>query len=102
MARLFSAILLALVLFTACRTNVTPEQQLRDAEIVTRVKAKMAQEMGPGTLTNVSVNSTNGVVTLSGQVDTAARKEQAATIAKSIPNVTSVNNALQVTTTAAR
>ena len=102
MARLLSGILLALVLLTACRTNVTPEQQVRDAEIVTRVKAKMAQEMGAGTLTNISVNSTNGVVTLSGQVDTAARKERAATIAKSIPNVTSVNNALQVTTTATR
>lgn len=94
MARL---VLAALILLAACKTNVTPEQQVKDAEIVTRVKAKLAQDMGVGTVTNIDVNSTNGVVTLSGQVDTAARKEQAATIARSIPNVTQVNNNLQVT-----
>ncbi len=93
MARL---VLAALILLAACKTNVTPEQQVRDAEIVTRVKAKLAQEMGVGTVTNIDVNATNGVVTLSGQVETAARKEQAAAIARSIPNVTQVNNNLQV------
>lgn len=97
MARLVSGILLALVLLAACRTNVTPEQQVRDAEIVTRVKAKLAQELGVGTVTNISVNSTNGVVTLSGQVDNSARKEKAAGIARTVPNVTQVNNNLQVT-----
>jgi len=83
-------------LLVACRTNVTPEQQVKDAQILTEVKAKLAQDLGVGSITNISVNVTNGVVTLSGQVDSADRKARAAAIAKSVPNVARVNDNLQV------
>jgi osmotically-inducible protein OsmY len=46
---------------------------------------------------NISVNSTNGVVTLSGQVDSADVKAKAVAIAKDVPKVVRVVDSLQVT-----
>lgn len=40
-------------------------------EITANVKTKLASDVGLSTVPDISVNSTNGVVTLSGQVDTA-------------------------------
>jgi osmotically-inducible protein OsmY len=48
-------------------------------------------------VTNISVNSTNGVVTLSGQVDSTAVKDKAEAIAKATPKVIRVVDSLQVT-----
>jgi osmotically-inducible protein OsmY len=86
-----------LLMTGACRTNESPEAQVNDAEITAQVKSKLASDVGLSTLTNVSVNSTNGVVTLSGQVDSADRKARAEADAKSIPKVVRVINNLQVT-----
>jgi osmotically-inducible protein OsmY len=83
-------------LLLACRTNVTPEQQVKDLEITAAAKSKLASGLGLSSVPNISVNSTNGVVTLSGQVDTAAAKAKAETIVKSVPNVVRVVNNLQV------
>jgi osmotically-inducible protein OsmY len=46
--------------------------------------------------TNVSVNSTNGVVTLSGQVDSEDAKAKAGALANAVPKVVRVVNNLQV------
>jgi hypothetical protein len=46
---------------------------------------------------NISVNSTNGVVTLSGQVDSAAVKAKAVEIAKNVPKVVRVVDSIQIT-----
>ena len=81
----------------SCRTNESPEAQVNDLEITAQVKAKLASDIGPSSVTNISVNSTNSVVTLSGQVDTAAVKAKAVTIAKEIPKVVRVVDSLQVT-----
>jgi osmotically-inducible protein OsmY len=80
-----------------CRTNESPEAQVNDLEITAQVKAKLASDIGPSSVTNISVNSTNSVVTLSGQVDSAAVRAKAVTIAKGIPKVTRVVDSLQVT-----
>jgi len=69
---------------------------VNDLEITAQVKSKLASEIGPTTVTNVSVNSTNGVVTLAGQVNSGDLKSRASTIAKSVPKVTQVVNNLQV------
>ena len=69
---------------------------MNDLEITAQVKSKLASEIGPTTVTNVSVNSTNGVVTLAGQVNSGDLKSRASTIAKSVPKVTQVVNNLQV------
>lgn len=87
-----------LVLLSGCRTNESPEKQVNDLEITTNVKSKLASDLGLSTVPNISVNSTNGVVTLSGQVDSAATKAKAEAIAKGVPKVTGVVDNLQVTT----
>ena len=70
---------------------------MNDLEITAQVKAKLASDIGPSSVTNISVNSTNTVVTLSGQVDSAEVKAKAVTIAKEIPKVIRVVDSLQVT-----
>jgi hyperosmotically inducible protein len=81
----------------ACRTNESPEGQVDDLQITAQVKTKLASDIGPSSVTNISVNSTNGVVTLSGQVDSADVKAKAVAIAKEVPKVTRVVDSLQVT-----
>ncbi len=82
--------------FLGCRTNETPEAQVHDLEITASIKSKMASDVGLATVPNVAVNSTNGIVTLSGQVDSAATKTRIEAIAKSVPHVVRVVNNIQV------
>jgi hyperosmotically inducible protein len=89
--------LLFVLLLPACRTNESPEGQVNDLEITASVKSKLAGDLGLTTVPNISVNSTNGVVTLSGQVDTGATKEKAEAIAKAVPHVVRVVDNLQIT-----
>ena len=88
--------ILICALFLGCRTNVTPEAQVVDLRISANVKTKLASEMGLSTVPNIEVNATNGVVTLSGMVNSADQKTRAEAIAKSVPNVTRVVNNIQV------
>ena len=80
----------------ACRPNQTVEGQAKDAKIKTDIKAKLASDVGAATLTAVSVNVTNGVVTLAGPVHSGEEKSRIESIAKGAEGVVSVNNALQV------
>jgi osmotically-inducible protein OsmY len=84
------------LLLVGCRTNESPELQMKDLEIVTQVKSKLVSDVGASSVTNISVNSTNGVVTLSGQVDSADAKAKAEAAAKAVPKVSQVLNNLQV------
>ena len=90
----------AALLSISCRTNESPEKQVGDAEIAAQVKSKLASDIGLSTVTNISVNATNGVVTLSGQVDNADQKAKAEAAAKSVPKVVRVVNNIQVSTSA--
>lgn len=69
---------------------------MNDLEITTQLKSKLAADVGLSTMTNISVNSTNGVVTLAGSVDTADAKAKAEAVARSVPKVVRVVNNLQV------
>jgi osmotically-inducible protein OsmY len=89
--------ILLLLVLPACRTNESPEGQVNDLEITTQVKSKLASDLGLSTVPNISVNSTNGVVTLSGQVDTADTKAKAETITRAVPHVVRVVDNLQIT-----
>jgi osmotically-inducible protein OsmY len=91
-------LLLTLVsgLFIGCRTNETPRAQVDDLKITADLKSKLASGVGLSSVTDISVNSTNGVVTLSGDVNSADVKDKAESIAKSIPNVVRVDDNLQV------
>lgn len=80
-----------------CRTNESPEAQVDDLKIVAQAKSKLASEVGASSVTNISVDSTNGLVTLAGQVDTSEQKAKAEAVVKAIPKVTRVINNVQVT-----
>ncbi len=93
------ALALALVLVCAlvgCRTNETPREQVNDLEITAQIKSKLASDVGLSTVPDVSVNSTDGVVTLSGSVDSATAKTRVETIARGVPKVLRVVDNLQI------
>jgi hyperosmotically inducible protein len=96
---LFVAGLALAVGLTSCRMNETPAAQIKDADITATLKGKLAKDLSPATLTDVSVNVTNGVVTLSGQVKGDDAKRRAEEIAHNIEGVHRVNNEIQIATT---
>ena len=81
---------------TACRTTQSAGKQVDDAGIKIAVKAKLAKDVRFSTLTNIEVNSTNGIVTLAGQVKSEEDRVAAAGIARSVEGVVKVNNELQL------
>jgi hyperosmotically inducible protein len=80
----------------SCKTTSSPGRQIDDAAIKTAVKAKLAADVKLSTLTNIEVNSTNGIVTLSGQVRDESDRVAAVAVARSVDGVVRVNNELQV------
>ncbi len=60
------------------------------------MKAKLAEGIGATSVTNISVNVTNGVVSLAGTVHNAEEKSKALSIAQGVLKVVSVNDNLQV------
>ena len=94
MRYVLSALLLASLI--GCRTNESPEAQVDDLQITAQVTSKLASDIGVSSVTNISVNSTNAVVTLSGLVNSAEIKGKAESIARSVPKVARVVNNLQI------
>lgn len=95
-------------LCNGCRTSGQP---VDDAAITTAVKAKLDAQFGPGearqerqeergaklqTISEISVQSVNGVVTLTGEVRSDRAKAKAGEIARNVKQVVSVNNNLAV------
>lgn len=68
---------------------------LGDAALTARIKAALATESGLGPL-QVGVTTTNGVVTLSGDVDNAAQRRLAERTAADVQGVVAVHNAMRV------
>jgi len=87
----------ALIVSAACRPSQTLERQTDDAGIKTKIKAKLASDVGAATITAVSVNVTNGVVTLAGPVSSEAERAKIERVARSVEGVVSVTDNLQVT-----
>jgi hyperosmotically inducible protein len=79
-----------------CRMNEAPEDEIEDAGIANTIKGKLTTDSNSSTLSNISVDVANGVVTLSGQVASAERKHRAEEIARSVDGVTRVNDDLQI------
>jgi len=71
------------------------EQVVDDAAITTAVKAKLAADKIK-TLVRVSVDTVEGVVTLTGTVETANEKKHAQDIARGAKGVSKVVNNLQI------
>jgi osmotically-inducible protein OsmY len=67
-----------------------------DATITAQVKTKLASDLKLSTITNIDVDTTNGVVTLAGQVENEHVRSSAEQIASAVEGVVSVNNNLQI------
>jgi hyperosmotically inducible protein len=80
----------------SCKTTTSPKRQVDDAAIKAAVKAKLAADVKLSTLTNIEVNSTNGVVTLAGMVNDNSDRIAAENVASSVDGVVRVNNNLQI------
>jgi hypothetical protein len=104
---LSTILLLTAALCNGCRT--TPP--VDDAAIKTAVRAKLAEQFrliearqehqevrgaDKETISDIIVDSVNGVVTLTGEVRSNRAKAQAGKIARSVKQVVSVNNNLAV------
>jgi osmotically-inducible protein OsmY len=90
------AVVVLVGFIAGCKTTSSPGRQVDDAAIKASVKAKLAADVRLSTLTNVEVNSTNGVVTLAGEVHNLDEKRAAGDVARSVDGVVRVNNNLQV------
>ncbi|OIR05621.1 osmotically-inducible protein Y precursor [mine drainage metagenome] len=66
-----------------------------DTEITAKIKAAFLAESGLKTL-QISVDTVNGVVTLSGSVDTQSHSDMAKAMAGAVSGVRKVNNDLMV------
>jgi hyperosmotically inducible periplasmic protein len=88
--------LIVLAISLGCNTTQSPRQQVEDARITTEIKSKLAKEVSPSSLIDVKVDTTNGVVTLAGQVESTALKENIAEKAAAVRGVVDVNNNLQI------
>ena len=100
-ARLFHSSAIAVVavvlcLATACGTAQAPNSQVNDSKITAQIKTKLAEDVGPSSLTNVNVNTTNGVVTLAGQVETDAVKRHVEEAVMKVSGVIRVDDNLQI------
>jgi hyperosmotically inducible protein len=86
-----------LLLITGCQamTGETMGQNIDDSALTTSVKSSLAGER-LNTLTRVGVETNNGVVYLTGEVETAAEKSRAGTVASQVKGVRQVVNNLQV------
>src|SRR5947208_17065635 len=96
LAVLVAALALAPVLGTGCKTSQSVGAEVDDTGIKAKVKAKLAKDVRLSTLTNIEVNSTNGVVTLAGQVPNHLDKLKAEEVVRTVDGVVRVNNNLQV------
>jgi hyperosmotically inducible protein len=89
---------LALLFFmTGCQamTGETAGQNIDDGTLTTYVKTQLAGER-LNTLSRVGVETNNGVVYLTGEVETATEKSRAGTVAGQVKGVKRVVNNLQV------
>lgn len=66
-----------------------------DAEITARIKAAIFAEPGLKTL-QISVDTVNGVVTLSGSVDSQSKSDTAKALAAAVEGVSKVENRLEL------
>ena len=106
-----SSAICAFALFSGCRSSRISEKPIDDAVITQGVNAKLAELFGPiearqvrqsergadkQTVSDISVSSVNGVVTLTGEVAGKRAKTKAGEIARRVDHVVRVNNNLAV------
>ena len=68
------------------------EEYMDDASITTKVKTQLASDVGLTPANQISVETSNRVVQLSGFVDSPAHKAQAESVARGVKGVEDVEN----------
>jgi hyperosmotically inducible protein len=93
----FTAALAFVLLIAGCQamTGETAGQNIDDGTLTTYVKTALAGER-VNTLSRVGVETNNGIVVLTGEVETANEKSRAGTVASQVKGVRGVTNNLQV------
>jgi hyperosmotically inducible periplasmic protein len=86
---------LALSILANCRTTQTPREQFSDQAITAKVKTRLTTDRFSN-LVNISVDVTNGVVTLAGEVPTEEVRRDAEAETWKVEGVRRVHNNLQV------
>jgi hyperosmotically inducible periplasmic protein len=81
--------------FAADTDTAKTDQPVTDSYITTKVKAELATDSATKSR-HIKVTTKDGVVALSGTVDSKAEKEKAETDARGVKGVVDVNNGLQV------
>lgn len=72
------------------------EVKLERAALITKVKAKLVNDVGLSTVSGVDVDATGHVITLRGTVSTPEQKQQAEFAVRQVNGVSKVINDLQV------
>ena len=67
-----------------------------DTLITTTVKAELAKDVRLGTLTDIEVSTTQGVITLAGKVNSNEEKAMVEQKVRDVKGVVKVNNELQI------
>ncbi len=95
-------ILIAALALGACASTSeegktrTTGQYIDDATVTAKVKTAIATDVGVRAASNVSVETNDGVVQLSGFADSKEQADSAEATAKKVGGVTSVKNDIRV------
>jgi osmotically-inducible protein OsmY len=95
--KMLTVMLAVLFFMTGCQalTGATMGENIDDGTLTSYVKTKLASDRLV-TLTRVGVETNNGVVHLTGEVETAEQKSRIGSLASQVGGVTRVVNNLQV------
>jgi hyperosmotically inducible protein len=95
--KVFTVTLAVLFFMTGCQamTGATMGENIDDGNITTSVKTKLASDKLV-TLTRVGVETNNGIVYLTGEVETADQRSRIGSLASEVKGVKKVVNNLQV------
>ena len=95
--RLLAVALVVLFFMTGCQamTGETMGQNIDDGTLTSYVKTKLASDK-LNSLTRVGVETNNGIVYLTGEVETSEQKSSSGSLAFEVKGVRQVVNNLQV------
>ena len=86
---------ICLLSIVGCRTTQSPGTQIDDSWITTKVNSKFAAS-SEVKMTNISVQTDEGVVTLSGRVEDERAHREALKLARNTEGVVSVQDQIKV------
>ena len=98
MTRRFMSVAAIALALSGCSTalGMSAEQILSDAAMTTAIKTRLAKDERLSTLTDISVDTTDDLVTISGTVADEAERQRIAEIARQIAGDNKFVNALRV------